>query len=585
VARAGRTGTRMTTGALGRTVAAAALLAGCQTTGLNPTGLHGTEVRCPEGPRQTLDCRGAIQQYARDFRADVAYMQTVAVGFGYLSNKLIEADAITTDLVQHYYQTCTLYNACLITRQEYVAKTERLQEIQLSVRQALAAAGFGAQQNIQINPLGAGVPPGGVPVGPGGVVMGGAPPPGGSGGPAVAAGGPTPAADAVESILNILREGSRLVQQPGGPQSLGPAPGPAVAAGPVPAPGGPPALAPGGAPSPDLDGALRTALAALKQGVVRQSPSLQTARAAVGPFTEEGQPWTGPLGALLQEQVARLVESGYAFSPAAASPVRGIAVRQAAGVANPNDPAALGQLFGGDLAIVGSYRQEGSGVTVRMRAVDGQGRELAQQVAAISQRAIPGAFAGSPTNAVATSQLLGSLGQLGARSTGPARVDLTTNKPGTGASFRIGEEIRYLVTPTIGGYLYLFHVDAERRMLRIFPNDYHRDARVDAGTPVEVPTPGSPFKFEAAPPFGLETTFAIVTPVPLDERDFRAVEGGFARPGQDVPQLLATRGIRVSPASGPAGAPPPGPPGPGPAGSGPAGTTVVWNHVTVLIRP
>src|SRR5207244_1000239 len=140
---------------------------------------------------------------------------------------LIEADAITSDLVQHYYQTCSLYNACLITREEYVAKTERLQEIQLSVRRALAAAGFGAQQNIQINPLG-GVPPGaGVP---GGGVGGGGRPPGGQGPPgpattgvpgdpgqqrtAVAAPG-GPAADTVDAILGVLREGSKLLRQPG----------------------------------------------------------------------------------------------------------------------------------------------------------------------------------------------------------------------------------------------------------------------------------------------------------------------------------------------------------------------------------
>jgi hypothetical protein len=568
--------TRTTTRALSRALAVLVVLVGCQTTGLNPTGLHGTEVRCAEGPRQTLDCRGAIQQYARDFRADVAYMQKVAVGFGSLSNKLIEADAITSDLVQHYYQTCSLYNACLITRQEYVAKTERLQEIQLSVRQALAAAGFGAQQNIQINPGG---PFGGGPGGPGGVVVGEAPATPG-GGPVVAAGGappaggPAPAANAVESILRILREGSQVLQRGGDPQAGGggPAagPSPAVAtAGPAATPARVPAVA-GRAtpPAQDLDAVLRTTLASLKQGVVRQAPALTTARAVVGPFTEEDKPWTGEMGALLQEHVARLVEAGYAFSPAASNPTRGISVRQAAGVANPNAPAALGKLFGGDLGIVGTYRQDDSAVIVRMRAVDDQGRDLAQETATISRRAIPGTFTAAPPNAGATSQLLGNLGQLGARSSGAARVDLTTNKPGTGASFRIGEEIRYLVSPSVAGYLYLFHVDAERKMLRIFPNEYQKDARVDAGVPVEVPTPGSPFKFEAAPPFGLETTFAIVTPVPLDERDFKAVDGGFASPTRDVPQLLATRGIRVNP-----------------TGSTSSGPPLVWNHVTVLIRP
>ena len=133
------------------------------------------------------------------------------------------------------------------------------------------------------------------------------------------------------------------------------------------------------------------------------------------------------------------------------------------------------------------------------------------------------------------------------------------------------------MTSTIDGYLYLFHVDADKNILRIFPNQYQREARISAGAPLELPAPGAPFKFEASPPFGLETTFAIVTRVPLDEKDFQLVEGGFAKPKQDVPGLVATRGISVKPvetaASPPAvavAAPP---------------AQLVWNSVTVLIRP
>jgi hypothetical protein len=327
-------------------------------------------------------------------------------------------------------------------------------------------------------------------------------------------------------------------------------------------------------------------LASLKQGVARRDPSLVTARAAVGSFTEEGKPWSGPLGAVLQEQVARLVETGYAFSPA--PPQRGISVQQVARTPNPNDPQALSTLLGSDLAIVGTYQLENDAVLVRVRAIDVRGRDLAQEARAIARRAIPGAWAASPANAADTSQLLGTLGQLGPRANGPARVEVTTNKPGAGASFRTGEEIRYLVTSTVDGYLYLFHVDAEKNVLRIYPNHLQRDARVTAGSGVEVPGRGAAFKFEASPPFGLETTFAVITPVPLDERDFLTVDGGFAKPKQEVPELLVSRGIRLRPSdetgsTGPAAAP--GATGAAPAASAGLGDQIVWNYVTVLIRP
>jgi hypothetical protein len=566
---------------LARALSAAGAIAfvpACQTTGLNPTGLHGGEARCAEGPRPMLDCRGAIQQYSRDFKADVAYMQKVGVGMGTISTKLIEADAITSDLVQHYYQTCSLYNACLISRQEYVAKTERLQDIQLSVRRALAAAGFGAQQNIQINPPGG---PGGM-VGPGGVPVGAAAPAPGMaagetgqpGATPVAGVGPAPAVNPVDAILDILREGSRLVRQTPGPGAT------AAPAGPVArtAPPGSVGAGPPGAAGGSLEGALRGLLVALKQDVVRQEPAFGTARVAVGSFTEEGKPWSGPLGSVLQEQTARIVETGGVFSPSAGSAVRGLTVRPVTAVPNPNDPGALGALYGGDLGIVGSYRAEGDGVALRLRAVDTRGRDLAQQTRTIPRQAIPGEWAASPANAAETGQLLGTLGQLGPRSQGAARVDLTTNRPGTGASFRAGEEIRYAVTSTVDGYLYLFHVDADRTLLRIFPNQFQRDARIRPGAAVEIPGAGAPFRFEATPPFGLETTVAIVTPVPLDEAAFRAVEGGFAQPLRGVPELLASRGIRVAPADATAV------PAAAREGNG-ATTPLVWNVVTVLIRP
>jgi hypothetical protein len=120
------------------------------------------------------------------------------------------------------------------------------------------------------------------------------------------------------------------------------------------------------------------------------------------------------------------------------------------------------------------------------------------------------------------------------------------------------------------GYLYLFHVDADRKIVRIFPNPHQPSALVRAGTPVEVPAGGAPFRFEATPPFGLETTFAVVTPAPLDEKDFQPTRGGFSAPKGDVSALVGTtRGLRPAPG----------------AGGSPADRPVIWNSITILIRP
>jgi hypothetical protein len=331
----------------------------------------------------------------------------------------------------------------------------------------------------------------------------------------------------------------------------------------------------------DLDTRLRALLVSLKQEVARKNPARASGQTVVGNFTEEGQPWSSPLGALLQERVATIVESEGHFKSASGIQTRGISIKQVAGVENPNDPKALGALYNADLAIVGTYRPQVDQVFVRLTALDDKGGELAQASNEISARAIPDVVAAAPANAVDTSQLLNSFNQLGPRSQGEAKVEVTTNRPGAGASFRLGEEIKYFATSTIDGYLSLFHIDADKNILRIFPNQYRREGRIRAGAALEVPSAGAPFKFEASPPFGLETTFAIVTAVPLDEKDFQMVEGGFAKPKQDVPALVATRGISSKPAEAASQAPAPTSPA---AASGPQ-PQLVWNSITVLIRP
>ena len=528
-------------------------LLGCQGPGVNPTGLTGGQVSCTEGPRQTLDCRGALQQFSRDLRADVTVLAQAQVGFGTTSTKLTEADAITSDLIQHYYQTCALYNACLITRQDYVARTDRLQQVQLEVRRAVGNLGTAGQQNILINPPAAGAPPA---VGQGGVVIGGAavtPVPG----------SPPPAGAArVDAILGILREGAR---------GLGPLP-PAAggASGSAPAAGAPTA---GLTVAPDLDGSLRGPIVALRQALIARDPGWAAARAVIGNFTEEGKSWTGPVGAFLQERVGEVAAGEGLFLVVPGSRSRGLTAQQVAAVPDANAPAALTALYQADLAISGSYRSEADRVVVSLSAVDGRGAELARASGDVPRALVPAMAAAPAANAADPGRIVDDLQSLGPPSLGTAQVQITTNRPGAGASFRAGEEIRYFVRSSVAGYLYLFHVDTNRHVVRLFPNAYQKEALIAAGPPLEVPGPGAPFKLLASSPFGLETTFAIVTTAPLDEREFRAVEGGFAEPQREIRAIVATRGIRSGPAAPPGGAPAPVAPDP-----------LIWSAVTVLIR-
>lgn len=562
-------------------------LAACATSGVSPTGLYGGPVQCVEGPRQTLDCRGAAEQYTRDLRADFSYLGQVTTGAGISTTKLMEADALSTDLKEQYFHLCAQYNACLISRPEFVEKTERLREIQARVRNA--AYGYFAGQNIQINPPPYGVPP----------PMGGYPPPGGVGFPppphsgvpqppgsvgipapsipsAATEPGSTPSAhDRVDAILNILREGNRLLKEKGPPPPGSSLPNQIKSAGvPQPVPE-PVALGIASTPRPDqdLDGSLRSMLVSLKETITRQHPAVAVGQTVVGNFVEEGKTWSTPLGALLQERVTKLIEQEGLFKPVLVARTRGITVTQVSAVERPNDPTALGALYQADLAIAGRYKPSGEQVEVNLVALDGAGKgELAQVTQAISTLAIPSVVPATATNAAETTQLLDSLNQAGPQVEGEARVEITTNRPGLGASFRRGDEIKYFVTSSLDGFLYLFHVDADKNVQRIFPNSYQRDARIQARAWVQVPDSGAPFRFAASTPYGLETTFAIVTDISLDEREFEAIESGFAKPKQELQAIVARSRGRVTRGGG-AESPPL------------AAPRLAWNSITVLILP
>jgi hypothetical protein len=223
-------------------------------------------------------------------------------------------------------------------------------------------------------------------------------------------------------------------------------------------------------------------------------------------------------------------------------------------------------MYGSDLAIAGTYQVQGPQIELELTAVDGSGRQLGQVAQAIPAAAVPAVPTAPPENATETNALLQAIErQLGPRARGDARVEVTTDRPGAGAAYRLGEEIRYFVTSTTDGYLYIFHVDAQNAATQLYPNDYQPEARIAVGAALEVPPAGAPFRLEASPPFGLETTVAIVAPAPLDAAALETVARGLSRPAQGT-----LRGIAVRPA-----------PTAGPSGS----RALVWNAVTVLVRP
>jgi hypothetical protein len=83
--------------------------------------------------------------------------------------------------------------------------------------------------------------------------------------------------------------------------------------------------------------------------------------------------------------------------------------------------------------------------------------------------------------------------------------------------FLVGEQIELAIESERSGYLYVFDVDAEKKVTQLFPNQFEQDNALAAGTQVKVPHPRARYQFTADKPYGTSTIVALVTRAKWDE--------------------------------------------------------------------
>ena len=83
--------------------------------------------------------------------------------------------------------------------------------------------------------------------------------------------------------------------------------------------------------------------------------------------------------------------------------------------------------------------------------------------------------------------------------------------------FLVGEEMRLAVESARSGYLYVFDIDAERKVTQLFPNQFEQDNALPVSTQVKIPAAGSRYRFTADRPYGTSIIVALVTQKPWDD--------------------------------------------------------------------
>jgi hypothetical protein len=107
------------------------------------------------------------------------------------------------------------------------------------------------------------------------------------------------------------------------------------------------------------------------------------------------------------------------------------------------------------------------------------------------------------------------------------RVEIAANKEG---SYKLGEEIKFQVFTSKGGYLNLVELGADGKLTVIFPNQFNKNNRVEEGEMIAVPGArvGS-FVLRGVEPLGKSRILALVTaqPVNLLEGNLGSIIGQF----------------------------------------------------------
>lgn len=154
---------------------------------------------------------------------------------------------------------------------------------------------------------------------------------------------------------------------------------------------------------------------------------------------------------------------------------------------------------GGDYLLTGNYWDLGPFVRLRivLRNTEGEGVSWSGR---IHRASVPSGLNLVPQDREAT--------EGDNHGYGPIGLDLSSNK-GHNPVFRIGEKMTLLVRASENVFLNCFYRQVDGSTLKIFPNRYHTDARVQGRSLVHIPDEKMGFDFKVNPPLGSERVRCI----------------------------------------------------------------------------
>ncbi len=173
--------------------------------------------------------------------------------------------------------------------------------------------------------------------------------------------------------------------------------------------------------------------------------------------------------------------------------------------------------------ISGTFFDAGETVKVYLDLVDvGAGTFKGKVEVDLPKQDIPPTLSLLPDNYKEAISVVKEIGEVQESGSGSFTVKAWTPR-GDGGTYKDGEKLVVNFRSSLDCYIRLFHVDVNKRMKLIFPNQYSSVNFIRANETYEIPDDSYPFSFNLGAPYGTEFIKVVASTVPFtdDEAAFR----------------------------------------------------------------
>jgi len=196
-----------------------------------------------------------------------------------------------------------------------------------------------------------------------------------------------------------------------------------------------------------------------------------------------------------------------------------------------------GKLRGLQALFSGKFFDEGANVVIYFDLVSVEtGTVLTKSTVKISRNDIPASISILPENYNDAIALLKELTQVNNANASQFVVKAWPDR-GKGATYKNGEDMVLNVYSNRDCYIKIYHIDAQKQLTLIFPNQWAGNNQIKKNTLYQIPDESYGFVWKMQPPFGTEFFKVVAQTEP-----FKDIEDSF-EPLGDATKGLVTRGI------------------------------------------